>query len=196
MDTLDKLFGSSAKVKIMKLFLFNQDHLFDMKTILARTHLSSDVARKEIAILTKISLIKQKGRNGSKRYYLNEAFTYLKQLRELLTYTITISHDDIIKKIGRTCKLKSVVLSGVFINRPDSRVDMLIIGNQFNRLALAKCMQKVEAEIGKELSYAILETEDFRYRLSVGDRLVRDVLEFPHQIAFDRIGLQNNKNMV
>ncbi len=196
MDTLDKLFGSAGKVKIIKLFIFNQDQLFDMKTITDRTRLSTDQARKELTLLTKTSLIKQKGKNGSKRFYLNEAFVYLKQLRELMTYVITVSYDDIIKKIGRTCKLKSVVLSGIFINRPDSRVDMLVIGNQFNRIAFAKCMKKIEAELGKELSYAILETEDFKYRMSVGDRLVRDILEFPHQVAYDRIGLQNNKNMV
>jgi hypothetical protein len=114
----------------------------------------------------------------------------------LLTHTITINYDDIVKKIGRTCRLKSVVLSGLFVNQLESKVDMLIIGNQFNRPALTKCMKKIESEIGKELSYAILETEDFRYRLSVGDRLVRDILEFPHQVAFDKMGLHGAGSMV
>ena len=189
MDTLDKLFGSPAKVKVIKLFIFNQDQFFDIKGITERTRLTSETARKQLTLLSKIGLVKHKGKNGSKRYYMNEAFTFLKPLRELMTHTIKVSYDDIVKKIGRTCKLKSVVLSGIFISRPESRVDMLIIGNNFNRVALTKCMKKIEAEIGKELSYAILETEDFKYRLGVGDRLVRDILEYPHQVAYDRIGI-------
>jgi len=190
MDTLDKLFGSSAKVKVMKLFLFNADQFFDVKTVSERTRLTQSSVRKELLSLTKIFLIKTKGKNGSRRYYINDAFSYLKPLRELMTPTITGNYDSIIRRIGRTCRLKSVVLSGLFISRLDSRVDILIIGDQFNRVALAKCMKKIEVEVGKELVYAILETEDFKYRMNVGDRLVRDILEYPHQVAYDRIGLQ------
>ena len=186
---MDKLFGSAGKVKVMKLFIYNPDQFFDMKTIADRTRLSSEHARKETTLLSKIGLIKSKGGSGNKKYFLNEIFPYIKQLRELMTHTITASHDDIVKKIAKTCKLKSVVLSGLFIGRSESRADMLIIGNQFNKTAFTKCMKNIEAEMGRELSYAILETEDFKYRLSVGDRLVRDVLDYPHQIAYDRIGL-------
>jgi putative transposon-encoded protein len=193
MDTLDKLFGSAAKVKVMRLFIFNQDHYFDAKTVASRTRLTAPQSRKELTNLTKIGLIRQKGKPGSRAYALNESFAYLVPLRELMTHTITISYDSMVRKIGRTCKLKSVVLSGLFLNQAESRVDMLIIGTQFNRNALTTCMKKIEAEIGKELSYAILETEDFKYRMSVGDRLVRDILEYPHQVAYDRIGLQTKE---
>lgn len=196
METLEKLFGSATKVKMIRLFIFNKDIIFDMKTIIQRTRLTSVQARKELSLLGKVGLVRQKGKAGHYTYTLNESFPYALPLAELMTHTITISHDEIIKKISRTCKLKSVVLSGLFMNQVESRVDMLIIGNQFNRNALSKCMNKLEAEIGKELSYAVLETEDFKYRMGVGDRLIRDILEYPHQVAFDRIGLQNVKSMV
>jgi hypothetical protein len=190
MDTLEKLFGSASKVKVMRLFIFNPDHLFDLKTIALRTRLTTAQTRKELALLHKMKLIKSKGVKSSKKiWFLNESFVYLKPLRELMTHTIVISYDDMVKKISRVCKLKSLVLSGLFINNPDSRVDMLIIGNQFQKDSLKTVMKKIESEIGKELSFAILETEDFKYRLGVGDRLVRDILEYPHQVAFDRIGL-------
>lgn len=67
---------------------------------------------------------------------------------------------------------------------------MLIIGNQFNRDSLSRTIKKLESEIGKELSYAVLETEDFHYRMGIGDRLIRDILEFPHQVAYDRLGVK------
>ncbi len=190
MDTLEKLFGSAAKVKVIRLFIFNPDHIFNLKSIILRTRLTSAQARKEMSLLLKMKMIKTRGIGAKKVYFLNEGFGYLRPLRELLTHTIAISYDDMVKRISRTCKLKSVVLSGLFINNTESRVDMLIIGNQFNKDALNKAVKKIEAEIGKELSYAILETEDFKYRLGVGDRLVRDILEYPHEVAYDRIGLK------
>lgn len=189
MDTLEKLFGSAGKVKVMRLFIFNPDHIFNLKTVILRTRLTSAQVRKEIAPLLKMKMLKARGVGAKKTYFLNESFNYLRPLRELMTHTMSVSYDEMIKKIGRTCKLKSVILSGLFINAPESRVDMLIIGNQFNKEALNKAVKKIESEIGKELSYAILETEDFKYRLGVGDRLVRDILEYPHEVAYDRIGL-------
>lgn len=190
MDTLEKLFGSAAKVKMMRLFIFNADHFFDVKTIAERTRLTASQVRKEMALLQKMKLVKQRSKDSKKVWFLNETFVYLKPLRELMTHTIAISYDDMVKKIGKVCKLKTLVLSGLFINHSDSRVDMLIIGNQFHKDAFRTTMKKIESEIGRELSYAILETEDFKYRLSVGDRLVRDILEYPHEVAYDRIGLK------
>ncbi len=190
METLEKLFGSAAKVKVIRLFIFNPDQFFNTKMVILRTRLTSAQARKEIAILQKIKLIKSKGSASKKVFFLNESFSYLHPLRDLMTHTMAVSYDDMIKKISRTCKLKSVVLSGLFVNNPESRVDMLIIGNQFNKDALHKSLKKIESELGKELSYTILETEDFHYRRGVGDRLIRDIMEYPHEVAFDRIGLK------
>jgi hypothetical protein len=43
-------------------------------------------------------------------------------------------------------------------------------------------IKKLEAEIGTELVYAIFDTKEFIYRLNMYDKLVRDILDFPHEI--------------
>ena len=43
-------------------------------------------------------------------------------------------------------------------------------------------IRKLEAEIGTELVYAIFDTKEFLYRLSMYDKLVRDILDFPHEV--------------
>ena len=50
-------------------------------------------------------------------------------------------------------------------------------------------MAGIEAEVGKEIKYAILETDDFKYRLGVGDRLIRDIMDYPHDVALDKLGM-------
>ena len=43
-------------------------------------------------------------------------------------------------------------------------------------------IHRLEAEIGAEMVYAIFDTKEFLYRLSMYDKLVRDILDFPHEI--------------
>jgi hypothetical protein len=49
----------------------------------------------------------------------------------------------------------------------------------------------MESEIGKELRFSSLNTEDFKYRHGVCDRLIRDVLDYQHEVVVDRIGIHN-----
>jgi hypothetical protein len=44
-------------------------------------------------------------------------------------------------------------------------------------------VRKLEAEIGAEIVYATFTTKDFNYRLNMYDKLVRDILDFPHEIV-------------
>ena len=50
-------------------------------------------------------------------------------------------------------------------------------------------IEGLEAEIGKELRYAAFETGEFNYRLGMYDKLVRDILDYPHTVVLDRLGL-------
>jgi hypothetical protein len=47
----------------------------------------------------------------------------------------------------------------------------------------------LESEIGRELRYALLTTQEFFYRLNMNDHLLRDVLDYNHRIMFDRLDI-------
>jgi hypothetical protein len=66
---------------------------------------------------------------------------------------------------------------------------MLIVSDRPKKSIVDNVMASIEAEIGKEIRYAVLDTDDFKYRLSIGDKLVRDVLDYPHEIVLDRLSL-------
>ena len=48
----------------------------------------------------------------------------------------------------------------------------------------------IESEIGKEIAYSAFETTDFEYRIGIHDRLVRDILDYPHITLIDRMGVE------
>jgi hypothetical protein len=84
-----------------------------------------------------------------------------------------------------------VVISGIFTEQWDGRVDLLIIGNKIRKAVLEATLRNIEAEVGKDLRYACLETPDFIYRLGIGDKLIRDVFDYPHKVILDKIGLSH-----
>ena len=205
MDILAKLFGSEAKVKIMRLFLFNPDQPFSRKDISARAKVSLPVVRHEMARLRKMGLIKGKRfvlsvpvKRGKKTimkkkkeggWILNQAFPYLPAIRNLLIDTVLIKHADILRRLNVVGKMRLIILAGTFIQDEDSRVDLLVVGDNIRFGYLEGVIRTLESEIGKELRYAAFETADFHYRLGIYDKLIRDILDYPHQKLLDRIGL-------
>ena len=60
MDTLSKLFGSAAYVKVMRLFLFNPDKAFELKDVKSRAHITMEIAGRELTNVRSLGLIKRK----------------------------------------------------------------------------------------------------------------------------------------
>lgn len=85
--------------------------------------------------------------------------------------------------------MKLILTAGVFQHDPESRVDILVVGDNIKQGMLVSAISALEAELGKELRYAAFETADFKYRLGVYDKLVRDILDYPHQKILNKLGL-------
>lgn len=205
MDVLSKLFGSEAKVKIMRLFLFNPDQPFSRSDIATRAKVSLPAVRHETTLLRKMAMIKGKRfshlvsvRRGKKTvmkrkkeggWVLNHSFPYLPALRGLLINTLLFKHDEIIRKLNTVGRIKLIIFAGVFIQDVDSRVDLLVVGDNVRFGALEGVIRTLESEIGKELRYAAFETADFQYRLGIYDKLIRDILDYPHKRVLDRLDI-------
>jgi len=205
MDILGSIFGSEARVRIMRLFLFNSEVFFDIDMVSDKSKVSKKVARKEIALLEKVKLIKKKdfvktlpnkkNKKGADikvkthGYYLNEDFLYITAFKQLLIKTKMLEGGEIVKRLARVGALKLVIVAGVFTQEKESRVDMFVVGNNINKPALNRVIKSIEAELGKELIYVCFETPDFQYRLGMYDKLIRDVLDYPHQVLLDKISL-------
>ncbi|MCX6702069.1 MAG: hypothetical protein NTX96_02675 [Candidatus Zambryskibacteria bacterium] len=128
METLSKLFGNETKVKIMKLFLFNPERVFDVKDIRDRVKANSSKVRREINLLGKIGLVKRrvgsKKRANSHGFILDPNFVYLLPLQNFLVNIEPLHPKEIIKKITRLGSVKLIIIAGVFIQEFESRVDI------------------------------------------------------------------------
>jgi hypothetical protein len=182
MEILEKVLGSSARVKIMRLFLLNRSKDFSNKDIVKRSRVSQIIVRKELRLLSSIGFIKKRSAT-SPEWYFNSFFKYGEEFKNLLLSSDTLSKQTILNNFKKVGKIKLLIISGVFIKNDDSRVDILIVGDKMKRNKIEEGIKKIEAEIGTELVYAVFETKEFLYRLNMYDKLVRDILDYPHEVV-------------
>ncbi len=186
-DPLIKLFGSHARLKLLRLFLFNPSKSFTAADAAARSRIGAPEARRELLNLAAAGLLK-KGRTKLTRYELNAKFPYLQALKQLLLNTARRG-DSVPERLRAAGGIKLIILTGVFMGDVEGSFDMLIAGDRIRESALREKVKGLEAELGRELRYALLSTADFMYRLNMNDKLVRDVMDYPHRIVYDRLDI-------
>lgn len=202
MDILSELFSSSALIKILRLFYLNPEKVFEPKEIAKRAKVSSKSARVELNILKKIGFVKPavkeieivyKTRKPKKKklkgWALNHNFPFFRALKNLVLNTEPIPYDKLLKMFKAVGRLKLVIVSGIFIQDDDSRVDVFIVGDSLKQKKIEKLIKDIEAQVGKELMYAALDTKEFLYRLAMYDKFVRDILDYPHKKLLNKLDL-------
>ncbi len=189
MEPLAKLFGSPARLKTIRLFIFNRDTSFTPAEVAVRTKLSGEAARRELKDLLSSGLLRKKGIQTPARYQINPRFEHLSALDSFVRETTSVPPKEIVAALRRAGSLRLVALSGLFTGILEPQVDMLIVGDNLDERRLALAVRSLEAELGREIRYSSFATPDFRYRLGVYDRLLRDVFDYPHRLLIDKIGL-------
>lgn len=175
MDILAKLFGSEGIVRLMRIFLFHPGASYDTRTLREKTNLSSPALRKTGGLLLRIGFIKYKGA----KFVLNAGFPYLASLRELLISNL-LQSIDIKNKIQKAGKFSVIFASGVLLDDREARTDLLLVGDRIDNKMLQKMIASIEADAGTELRYAFFTTAEYQYRLSINDKLIRDILDYTH----------------
>lgn len=203
---LEKLFGSTARVKIMRLFLLNPESLLSITEISRRANVNLRSARREISFLRGLDFVKQKEekidqiiklkkgkiKNKKKKIsglILNPSFSFLNPLKNLLLNAAPLDKGKMVKMLNSAGKMKLIVLAGIFIQSDNSRTDLFLVGDSIKMSVLERVLRKIEAETGKELVYSALTTKDFIYRMGMYDRFVRDILDYPHEKLVNKLGV-------
>ena len=209
MDALAKLFGSHTQVKLMRLFLFHPDEVYDLDTVVTRSRSKREMVRRELDQLVKADVLRkvtthlpskskktQNGKPAKKKvngWRLNEEFPYLRSLQNMLINTKPLRNDELKKRFQRAGTIKLIIVAGIFIQDDDSRIDLLVVGDKLQEAKVRDVVKELEAEVGRELLYTSFKTDDFEYRMSVYDKLIRDVLDYPHEVVTDKLGVSETQ---
>lgn len=210
MNILAKLFSSEALVKIMRLFLMNRTVGFENKDVSRHSRVKPAATKREVLLLQSIGFIKKGSfvknimiRGVAKKrkvtgWFLNPEFPYLTALFDLLITSKSIDKKELVSRIRKTGKVKMLVLAGAFLKDEASRLDILAVGDGISQKKFENVVRSLESEIGKELRYSAFTINEFKYRISMYDKLVCDVFDFNHEIVISTPelsteGLKNRK---
>jgi hypothetical protein len=206
MEILPKMFGSKERVKLMRLFLFNPNLYFSLSDVVKRTKISTGAAKRELGLLEEISFVAvkklvislsenspnkkkktQKPPTKNSVWQINPDFFFVEHLRSMFNADFLAGREDLSERFKSCGKVKLIILSGLFVQDGGTRADILIVGDDLRRAAIESVISVVESEIGRELTYAILDTREYLFRLTSSDRFVRDIVDFPHKCLIDKM---------
>jgi DNA-binding Lrp family transcriptional regulator len=200
-DPLSILFGSTARVKLLRFFLFNPSKEFSFDDMSRRARLVRRTARTEIGALEKAGVITrrtiyidQPGKSKKLKvlgYGLNKKFPELQALQTFLFETAPIDGKNLISHLRKAGTLDFVAVAGVFVHEFEQQLDVLIAMKKIPQAKIETAIRALEAEIGIEIRYATMTSEDLLYRVGMNDRLTRDVFDYKHQVLVDRIGVRD-----
>jgi hypothetical protein len=186
-EILESLFGSRERARLLRFFLQNPETLFDFGDIAKKNMLNPSKVKAELNSLMKIKFILLKKNKKKNFYQLNQAFNFYPELKNLIAKSNVYPQCKSLARVGKIGNIKLAVISGVFINYPKSKADMILVGDAVSKAKLNNLMNTLEAEIGKEINFVLMTMDEFKYRLNMLDKFVLEFLEGPHEEVINKI---------
>jgi hypothetical protein len=66
------------------------------------------------------------------------------------------------------------------------------VGDNISQKKFENMVRGLESEMGKELRYSAFTVDEFKYRISMYDKLVCDVFDYNHEVVFSAPGLSTD----
>jgi len=204
-DFLTAFLGNKNRARIVRIFVLSPLETFTVDNAAKRADVPLDSAVKEIRDLEEIGVLK-KGRvtitlaNNSRRvirakqqkkntWLFNQDFKYARPLSSFVHEIDPVRHREITEALKHSGKVVVIILSGSFMGDPTRPVDIIVAGDPLNESRLERAIRALEPQFGREIRYAAFSTPEFRYRLTIQDRLLRDTLDYPHLVLLDKVQL-------
>ncbi len=198
-DFFSTFLGNQYRARIVRAFVVNELDELTVATLVKRAGVRTAIAKRELRALAAMKLVHRGTRalvrmDGKPSKKMEEVWSWdaqQKNARALAAFVHEVSPTQFLeveRAIKGAGKVSALVLSGLFVGDHTRPADLLIAGDM-NQRRLERVVRGLEPKFGREIRYALLTTPEFRYRLTVQDRLLRDVLDFPHRVLVDRTGI-------
>jgi hypothetical protein len=210
---LGKIFGSESRVKILRYFLAHPDEQIEVDDLSKKAKVKNPDLKKDIRNLVAINFLneltlveeveinKKNGKSGKSVQMkspqvkqikkdgleLNKNYVFVDSLTNLLLDFRYIDRKELLEDFKRYGKIKLLCLGGVFLQDEEGKLDLLLVGDALDKDKIDDFIEKLEADFGTEMRYAVFESEEFRYRVNMFDRLIKDFFKGPHEKILEKI---------
>lgn len=202
-DFLGKLLGNAPRSRLLRVFAFNPSEAFTLSHAAKRAGTGVPVAQREIRALAQLSVLKRakfsillasgkrvvSGKQKEDAWMFNESSKFAGAIVRFVHEVSPVEYRSVVSTLKRSGRVSAVILSGSFVGDPSRPADLIVAADALNERRLEQAIKALEPQLGREIRYAAFSTPEFRYRLTIQDRLMRDTLDFPHLVLLDRLRL-------
>lgn len=213
---IEQLFGSKTRVKLLRLFFSNPNRSFYVREITRIVDEQINSVRRELANLLSLGLITSDSTNNKLYYEVNQDYEHYDALHSMFSETAnatpkktrktesksleldeTVIEDTAKEIVNETVELpeakhwaqagniSGIAYSGVYTRDETAGVDILIVGNALIS-KIESVITELEKEKNKELRYALIEPDEWRYRQQVRDKFWLQFMAAKKQVVLDK----------
>lgn len=169
---LKRLFTSSTRIKLLKLFMINPDQEHFIRQLTRDLDEQINSIRRELDNLKKTGLLKSRMKFRKKYYYVNKNFIFFPELRSMFVKSES-TLPQIAKTIESFGEVKLIIFSGLFVEK-DTPVDLLTVGS-IDKERLTNYLNN-DLSTKRAVRFTNMTEEDFSYRLKCKDKFVMDIV--------------------
>lgn len=184
-STLDHIFGSRTRAKVLRLLLTNPDKSYFVREIgrKIREHVNS--VRRELLLLHSIDIVTAIGDKQKRYYRANVANNLFPELKALVFKGEVLEERALLAAIEDSGRLHLVVLTGFFVGQENAATDILIVGS-VNHHKIERMMRTFQEHFDREIHYTVMTKQEFEYRHSLTDRFLYSILSGPIITVVDK----------
>ncbi len=158
----------------MTVFLLNLEEEYFIRELTRKLDEQINSIRRELDNLKKLGFLRSKTKNRKKYFYVNKNFIFLDELKSIMTKALS-SNQSMVKELKKMGDIKVLILSGVFVDKEESTVDMLIVGDMDREKLTTYINNDIRTK--RPLRYSIMNEADYRYRLDCNDQFINGLLK-------------------
>src|SRR5689334_11359760 len=130
---LEQLFGSKTRAQLLRTFLQNPEVAFFVRELTRKLDVQINAIRHELRNLEALGLIETVSVEGvkmpqKKHYRLNQRSVIYPELRALFVKSRVLLEKDFVRKVQSLGKISYFSLTGRFVDRAESPVDVFVVG--------------------------------------------------------------------
>ena len=212
---IEQLFGSKTRVKLLQLFYSNPNRAFYVREITRKIDEQINSVRRELSNLLSIGIITSDASQNRLYYEVNQKYEYYQALGMIFgglkaapaaapkaakkekkaeeptepVHADVSDEHPMAKGFRGLGKVEIALLTGQFTRDDVAGIDVLVVGN-VNSAKVDKFMADLEQAENKELRYTVLPLDNYKYRLSINDRFISNVLAAKKQVIINTQDLQ------
>lgn len=186
-NSLEALFGSKERWRLIKLFLLNENKKFSVAELAKRNKVDGRKIAGILAQLLNAGFIVRRTKSKRNYFMTSKRFPFFKELKDLVIRSNIYPQCENLGKIKNLGNIRLGLISGVFINEPKSKTDLLIVGDTISRAKMKHLLEDLEAEMGREINYSLMSAQEFKYRANMFDKFIMEILESPHEIVVNKM---------